>query len=446
MESENLNQAQQFPSAPTSTNVGSLEQAPVQEVPPPPKTKKKINFWIISTIALLILSIVGALYFLKNGKIFPAPSLQSNPPGQTTQLSTQNTFASNQLVTASLILTYPDNWIPIFATPQEGQSLVYFATSQEEADDLNRCVSQGTCNNFRFKLEDFSNTAVWQGYSIENFIKQVKPEIQIDKLQKTTFNGRKAWKGYVDDKQLTYQLVIDSSYQQSKTFITIKATANENGKEMMNQYLAQLPSVVVTRLKNMQASDLTNKKAYILEISSSLSSHDYSLVSFILDSLLAPKNSTENYTYLLYTDTTNSTENTPGGPNYPKDNYLNNTYYLLTDNNQLQPGVYGTSQINIKLSNPSLDNFVSYLADPKYCQQDADCKYRSNFCTIGAYNSYHQFYSPWGCGPANYEGLGNGEELISSLSCQKEVKINYDRIQCINNSCQIINPQPICNP
>ena len=341
-------------------------------------------------------------------------------------------------------LTYPENWIPIFAAPNNGKNLIYFAKTGQEAQSLTNCAAQGSCNSYSLKLEDFANYAVWQNSTIEDFIKQVRSDIQLSSLQKTTIEGREAWFGYTDGQKTKHQAVIVTSTSQSKSFVAITASTADSAGGILEEYIAKLSTIRVSDYKSVKPNELVTKKGFAIEITSSLSTQDSGLVGFVLDSLLAPKNSTKNYNYLLYTESAKSAGSSIGGPSYPKDNYLNSKYYLLTDNDQLLDGTYGTSQVQIKLSTSATKNLGLYLADPKYCSQDNDCQYRSNFCTIGAFNPYHQFSTPWGCGPGDFEGLGNSEELRTSLGCQTEVEVKYDSLKCISNSCQAVNAKAVC--
>lgn len=370
---------------------------------------------------LLIISVAVGVYYLK--------VIRGNKSGLAS-------FPPNQIRTSGLQLTYPKEWIPIFAPKNNSKNVIYFAKTKQDAQNL-------TDSNFSFKLEDAGVTAVPQGSTVEDYIKKVKPELFLSPLEKVTINGHGAWSGYVDTNKLNYQIIVVTGTEQAKSFTAILITAPD--KQMMTEFVAKLPSMAVNKDTGVKPTDLLVKKGFVIDLTSSLFTADYSLINLILSSLLTPQNSTENYSYFLYTESKNNPDNNVGGPNYPKDNYLNNKYYLLTDNGQLTDGVYGTSQVQINLSASSIENLGAYLADPKYCRQDNDCQYRSNYCTIGAYNLYHQFITPWGCGQGEYEGLGSSSmDLQQKLGCKSGVKIKFDSLKCINNSCQTINAQPVC--
>ncbi|MBU1199936.1 hypothetical protein KJ953_00200 [Patescibacteria group bacterium] len=432
-------------------NTQQIGQNPVDQPLPIPE-KPKVNYWMISTIVLLIVTVIGGTFYFLNAKkgIVP-PTVQNQPLPQSTIEPSATNFPtgsiatkSNQIRIGGLQLTYPESWAPIFATPSNGKNLIYFAKTEQESQTLIGCAAQGSCNSYPLKLEDFANYAVWQNSTVEDFIKQVRADIQLSSLQKTTIGGREAWLGYTDAQKTKHQAVIVTSTSQSKSFVAITASTSNIGSGMLEEYVAKLSAIRVSEYKSVKPIELTTKKGFVVELTSSLNTQDSGLVSFVLESLLAPKNSTKNYSYLLYTESAKSTGSSVGGPSYPKDNYLNNKYYLLTDNDQLLDGTYGTSQVQIKLSPSATKNLGLYLADPKYCSQDSDCQYRSNFCNIGAFNPYHQFATPWGCGSGDFEGLGNSEELRTSLGCQTDVEVKYDSLKCISNSCQTVNAKAVC--
>ncbi|MBM3209022.1 hypothetical protein FJZ40_01905 [Candidatus Shapirobacteria bacterium] len=432
-------------------NTQQIGQNPVNQPPVPSVPKKqRLNYWMISTIILFAVLLVGSAFYFLNTRKETNPSQdlpQSQPsiePSATTLPTGSVTTKPNQIRIGRLQLTYPDSWIPIFATPNNDKNVIFFAKTEQEAQTLASCASAGSCGNYSLKLEDFANYAVWQNSTIEDFIKQVRSDIQLSSLQKTTIGGREAWLGYTDSQKTRYQAVIVTSSAQPKSFVAITASTANTASGMLEEYIVKLPTVKVSEYKSVKPNELTVKKGFVVEMTSSLNAQDSSLVNFILDSLLAPKNSTTNYSYFLYTESIKSSGSSIGGPNYPKDNYLNSKYFLLTDNNQLSDGVYGTNQVQIKLSTSSTKNLGLFLADPKYCQQDTDCQYRANFCTIGAFNPYHQFATPWGCGPGDFEGLGNSEELHTSLGCQTDVEVKYDSLKCVSNSCQAVNAKAVC--
>jgi len=421
----------------------------LQQNQPPLSTKSKANYWMVSTIVLLLVALIGGFFYLYKRNLFPTVS---NPNIATTQPTTEPSDnylptetavnKSNQIRMGGVRFSYPENWTPIFASSKGGKSLVYFTKTEQEAQQLAECASS-SCGSYSLKLEDYANYAVWQNSTIEDFIKQVRSDIQLNTLQETTINGRDAWLGYTDTQKTKHQAIIDTGTSQDKSFVAITAsTTNNNG--MLEEYIAKLSTLKVSEYKSIKTNELSAKKGFVLDVTSKLNVQDMTLVNFVLDSLLAGKDLTQDYHYFLYLESTKNAGSSIGGSSYPKDSFLNNKYYLLTDNKQLTYGSYGTSQIQIKLSTPSTQNLGLYLADPKYCQQDNDCQYRGNFCSIGAYNPYHQFTTPWGCGPGDFEGLGNSMELQQQLGCQQDVEVKYDSLKCVSNSCQAINAKAVC--
>jgi len=432
-------------------NTQKIGTNPISQPPiPPVQEKSKLNYWMISTLVLFVVLIVGGTFYFLNTKRKPNTSQnlpQSQPsvgPSITSLPTSSVTTKPNQIRIGGVQLTYPDGWIPIFAASNNSKNVIFFAKTEQEARALASCASVGSCSSYSLKLEDFANYAVWQNSTVKSFIKQVRSDIQLSSLQETTIGGREAWLGYTDSQKTRHQAVITTSTSQSKSFVAITASTTNVASGMLEEYIAKLATVKASEYKSVKPSELTVKKGFVVELASSLNTQDSSLVSSILDSLLSPKNSMTNYNYFLYTESTKESGSSIGKPNYPKDNYLNGKYYLLTDNNQLNDGLYGTAQVQIKLSTPSTKNLGLYLTDQKYCQQDTDCQYRTNFCTIGAFNPYHQFTTPWGCGPVDFEGLGNSEELRTSLSCQTDVEVKYDSLKCVSNSCQTVNAKAVC--
>ncbi len=220
--------------------------------------------------------------------------------------------------------------------------------------------------------------------------------------------------------------------------------ANKNQPEIKQAEEVQptsSPLPTSSNIPSTPSTDSLGKKAFIMELTSSLVTDNFMDFTSTVAAILNPKNSINKYKYSFYTEATKSANTGIGGPNYPKGDFFNQKYFLSTDNTQLKDGLYESSGVKIKLT--SDNNLGSYLANPKYCQQDSDCQFRSNLCNIGAYNPYHQFFIPWGCGPGTYEGLGDGMELQEKLGCQ-DFEIKYDSLKCNNNSCQTINPKAVC--
>lgn len=434
---------------PTQITQPSQPTPPIQ--PAVISEKPKTNYWMVSTI-LLLLIVVGfsSYYYLKTNTARTSSSNQNN--SQLSENENTNQAAMPEISTSTnpsqirlggLQLSFPEQWTPIFASPNDGKSVIYFASSEQEVKNLSSCATGATCKSYSLKLEDFTNSAVWQNSTIEDFINQVKPELKLDKLSKTKIDGHVAWLGYPDNTKTSYQLIIDTSTAQQKSIASVIATTSNKESGILEDYVSQVPLIKVLGFQQSKQNELSTKIGYVLELESSLNTEDNQLINSIIDSYLAPKNSTTAFQYFLYTESDKKTDGSAGGPTYPQGNPLNYKYYLLTNNNQLKPGVYGTSQIKITLSQPQKSDLGNYLADPKYCQQDTDCQYRANFCTIGAYNPYHQFAGPWGCGPADLEGLGNSNELATNMSCQ-DVGMKYDELKCVNNSCKAINPKAVC--
>ena len=132
-----------------------------------------------------------------------------------------------------------------------------------------------------------------------------------------------------------------------------------------------------------------------------------------------------------------------GSVSFPPE-VLNGKYYFLSKDG-IKEGIYETEDVQITVSDPPHPNIEKYLINQKYCQQDSDCEYRTNFCTIGAFNKYHPYVSVWGCGPAEYEDLdGNEIEVKKRLECSGQIGVSYDSVNCVDNLCQVVNLKPLC--
>ncbi|NOY14719.1 MAG: hypothetical protein GXP43_00690 [bacterium] len=287
-----------------------------------------------------------------------------------------------------------------------------------------------------------------RGKKIEDFITQSLPKVKLNKLQPTTIAGQTAWAGYVDSNKLRHQLVLVANFGNQKGVIVINAQAPPQHRTMLSDYVLRLRSISLLSENdaNLKPSEINPKRGFFIRIASSLVIDDYFLFEDVLKNLLSSDNPTRSYHYFVYVrePKEGSQPSSRLEMNYPRGDYLNYKYYLLTDNGQLSEGKYGTDQIQITVESVKVDDLGLYLASPSYCQQDSDCSYRSNFCDVGAFNPYHQFITPWGCGTAQFQGFGPEIELKQSLGCAGRVELKYADIRCVSNTCQMINPTPAC--
>lgn len=274
--------------------------------------------------------------------------------------------------------------------------------------------------------------AVGNMKTLEEFMRQAMSGVDLSVLNETSVDGNEAWSGYTDSQQLTYQTVIKKVDEQGTFIKVINAEASANNKSMLNAYVQASKQMGVTRLSSKKANEMTSKSAYKITLSSALVTEDFGLLDTVIGNFLNTSGKNEDFTYILLTE---------GFAEYPRNNFLNQSYYLLTDNTNLSPGSYGSDQVQVQVE--VLPNMASYFADPKYCQRDTDCQRRANFCTIGAFNTYHVFSTPWGCGPPDLEGFGNHESIAQQKNCSA-VEISYDSMSCTNNICQFVNPTTVC--
>ncbi len=120
-------------------------QAPVSSVVP--ITDKKRKLVIIVGVIIILLLVAGGSYMLGQRNVLQ-PSLPQNsiPPTNIPQSSensvTPTTFSkspakSNQIRVFGLVLTYPNQWIPIFAPQSNSKNVIYFAVYAQFGNRLN---------------------------------------------------------------------------------------------------------------------------------------------------------------------------------------------------------------------------------------------------------------------------------------------------------------------
>ncbi|MBP7774799.1 hypothetical protein KA078_03340 [Candidatus Woesebacteria bacterium] len=118
-----------------------------------------------------------------------------------------------------------------------------------------------------------------------------------------------------------------------------------------------------------------------------------------------------------------------------------NIFYLFapTDATSLN-SPHDTFIIQVISENPELE---PYLSNPNYCQKDTDCVGEGYFCSVGAYNGYHE-WAPFGCGYVTGVQGYSSEELkaatskcpVSEFSGEPSFSADFSTAKCLNNSCQ----------
>lgn len=126
-----------------------------------------------------------------------------------------------------------------------------------------------------------------------------------------------------------------------------------------------------------------------------------------------------------------------------------NTFYLFapTDAASLN-APHDIFDIQIESENPELE---PYLSNPNYCQADADCVDKYNFCNVGAYNGYHEWVT-FGCGYITGVQGYTTEELkaatskcpLSEFSGEPSFSADFSTAKCIDNSCQAQDMKITC--
>ena len=117
----------------------------------------------------------------------------------------------------------------------------------------------------------------------------------------------------------------------------------------------------------------------------------------------------------------------------PYDDIYNFNYYLVLSQGRLDSGkVYEDSYTEIKVESVST-RVAALAADPKYCQTDADCVVRANFCIYGSFNNYHPYNDVWGCGAPEDETGYTFATYDESMGCS--TKVEYGGSKCVANKC-----------
>ena len=418
-----------------------LEPTPPSPVQPPEKEVvplristlqkyKKLIFIIAVTLVALVL--VGTIYHLATARtVDPEPTSTPTP----TSSPVNNSKTNRNLRLGNLSLLYPDDWLILFSPilDQKTPNLtpIYFTRSLSEYREQALCAGTGSCTEAPLQLTFSPRTVIWTGYSLGDYVRTTDPDYPLDSLKEIQIGAYTGLAGYTDYPELTYQALIPTS---DKSFQQITVRATEDSREMLSQFVDSLKeTIVIDSSSSIQPSQLGEKHVFTLKLSARLATTDYNILELIISNLLAPSDSSSSAAYILYTTDSISPSN-----------YLDYTYTLLTNNKDLKPGDYSSSQITATLSEAPGSDFAPYLEDPKYCKENTDCVYRSDFCTVDAYNRYHLFHPPWGCGSTNYEGLGDSETLSESLDCNDGLTVDFDSLECVENKCVVNNPTPIC--
>jgi hypothetical protein len=74
------------------------------------------------------------------------------------------------------------------------------------------------------------------------------------------------------------------------------------------------------------------------------------------------------------------------------------------------------------------------LVNPKFCQTDADCQIRVNFCTLGAYNQYQPFLNNFACSGTVDESGAVVQDYVEEYDCLAAA--SYSASLCVGNLCQ----------
>ncbi len=109
---------------------------------------------------------------------------------------------------------------------------------------------------------------------------------------------------------------------------------------------------------------------------------------------------------------------------------------------------YQTDGVNVEITKMD-PQYISYIKDADYCQQDSDCRIRTEFCSVGAFNNFSQMTNVpvFGCEfGMNYPDedqfeLGVEAGKAFAKTCKKNEKTILPEIEyavgarCIDNKC-----------
>lgn len=398
-----------------------------------PKLKKIIGIALGIFLGFIIVGFVYRLTRPPAELAEPADSADNAIPDPS-----PTSAATKDLRLGVLTVPHPSNWLVLFSPIVDAKTPdltpLYFARSQEEYRQHASCAATGSCTTAPLSIS-FTGSTIWTGYSLENFIRVTAPEYPLDKMSETVFAGRPGLGGITDLGGLTYQAVVLTS---DNTYQSLVITSREDTKDMLGVMIDSLQKLTLQGEQVASPANLSvQKNTFTLKLTARLHTTEYPILDLVLTNLLEPSLDSLNPAYFLYTETPNS---------FAPGNYLDFTYYLLTDNPDLASGNYTTAQVTGLLSPPPKDDFAPYLLDAKYCRQSEDCVYRAESCTFDSYNRYTRFAAPRSCANPEYLGLGSRQELKSSLRCNQDegIEITYDSLECIENKCVARNPVPAC--
>ena len=420
---------------------------PVITPPPPPEipaptanagskpllTPMLKKILIIAITIIVSLLVIGTIYrFVTSRSSSPKPSAtpvaQSSP--EPTQISEMLDLRLNRLA-----IPYPADWLVLFSPILDAKNPettpLYFVRNQTEYLEHALCASTGSCTSTPLTVRFSADTQIWTGYSLGDYIRTTDPDYPLDSLSEIKMGPYVGLAGFTDYQELTYQALIPTS---DTTFQKLYVVATEDSRQMLTSLVSSLETLsVITPSTIRQPRELSVKNTFKLKLTARISTTDYNVLSLVMENLFPPLDASSSASFILYTESST-----------PRANYLDYTYYLLTDSGDLKPGDYSTSQITAIVTETPIADFAPYLEDPKFCRENTDCVYRSDFCSFDSYNRYHLFRTPWGCGAIDYVGMGDSVTLSDSLDCDDGLDITYESLECVETQCVVNNPVPVC--
>ncbi len=193
-----------------------------------------------------------------------------------------------------------------------------------------------------------------------------------------------------------------------------------------------MPEIELSRSETLDKGE--KSKSYRITISKKYGSlePEYESLRLYLEDLLGL--SRESISHIVY-DTRDGS---------PYDSVLDFSYYALFKNESVElKSSYENESIIAQVARID-ERLIPYIEDSDYCETDADCVVRTDFCKYGAFNHYHSFHDIWGCVVITETEFecnvpDPGEECFST-----ECDVEYIGVECISNQCFAKNRTENC--
>lgn len=175
----------------------------------------------------------------------------------------------------------------------------------------------------------------------------------------------------------------------------------------------------------------------VADASASAATGERELGEFVVEALGLDVKTSDEYEFeLLYgTDEYSST-------NFDYSAKWERNYWVLVSDGLVEPGVVEYEGVVLELA-AAEEALEPALSSVKYCQVDADCAIRGNFCTYGAFNRYQPYVEGWSCvgAPVSEEDEEFG---VYDQSRQCRTQLEFTRAECRENQCVGVDKRIVC--